>query len=248
MCTLIKNILILIGFIDIIIIKIRFKIPITERLTNMKKTFDKNKVLLLISAILIIIAIIITCSATIYEKKAMDNSKSSEVISGADGPVAKDDNSSQKPETTKPQKTESNKAGKYSINTQTDPLGIRRTPEDGAERLTEIPKDTEIQILCVYDDWGYVEYNGTNGWVPMEYVKEISLSIEAPKHKSGTYKIATKEDPLGIRSTPDTDAQRGGEVPRNAEVKILATCGEWGLVKYNGEWGWLSFEYLEKVS
>lgn len=213
----------------------------------MKKNFDKNKILLIISAVLIVIAIAITCTATIYEKKAMDNSSDSAVISGADGPVANNDKPAEKPQTSAPQATNTNKAGKYKINTQTDPLGIRKTPEDNAERLSDIPKGEEIEILTVYESWGYVEYNGTCGWVPMKYVKEISLSAEAPKHTPGKYKIATQNDPLGIRSTPDTDAQRGGEIPKNAEVKILATCGEWGLVKYQGEWGWLSFQYLKKV-
>ena len=218
----------------------------------MNKPVDKNKLLLIISAVLIVIAIIITCAATIYEKKASDNSVDSAIISGADGPSAQEekpaDGSADKPVTTEPKVTNTNKAGKYKINTQTDPLGIRKTPEDNAERLSDIPKGEEIEILTVYESWGYVEYNGNSGWIPMKYVKEISLSTDSPKHASGFYKIATKDDPLGIRSTPHTDAQRGGEVPKNAEVKILATCGDWGLVNYQGEWGWLSFQYLEKVS
>lgn len=214
---------------------------------------DKNKILLIISAILIVIAIIITCIATIYEKNASDTSKTSEVISGADGPAVSTTNtpsdSSDKPETTAPQVNgTSNKAGKYKVITKDDPLGIRLTAEDNAQRISEIPKGAEIEILAIYDIWGYVEYEGVSGWVSMNYVELVSASDETPKHSTGKYKIATQDDPLGIRTKPEQDAERGGEVPKGAEVEILTICGDWGYVEYEDKSGWLSFQYLEKVS
>ena len=219
----------------------------------MAKAKDKNKIMLIISAMLIVIAVIITCVATIYEKTSSDNNKTSEIISGADGPAVSTTKtptvSTTAPQTTAPQVNKSeNKAGKYKVITKDDPLGIRIDAEQDAQRISEIPKGTEIEILAVYDTWGYVNFEGVGGWVSMNYVELISASSETPKHTTGKYKIATKDDPLGIRTKPEQDAERGGEIPKGKEVEILAVCGEWGYVKYENESGWLSFQYLEKVS
>ena len=219
----------------------------------MAKAKDKNKIMLIISAMLIVIAVIITCVATIYEKTSSDTDKKSEVISGADGPAVSTTKapgvSTTALQTTAPQgnKTE-NKAGKYKVNTKDDPLGIRIEAAQDAQRISEISKGTEIEILAVYDTWGYVNFEGVGGWVSMNYVELVSASTEAPKHTTGKYKIATKDDPLGIRTKPEQDAERGGEIPKGEEVEILAVCGDWGYVKYENESGWLSFQYLEKVS
>lgn len=219
----------------------------------MAKAKDKNKIMLIISAMLIVIAVIITCVATIYEKTSSDTDKKSEVISGADGPAVSTTKapgvSTTAPQTTAPQgnKTE-NKAGKYKVNTKDDPLGIRIEAVQDAQRISEIPKGTEIEILAVYDTWGYVNFEGVGGWVSMNYVELVSASAETSKHTTGKYKIATKDDPLGIRTKPEQDAECGGEIPKGEEVEILAVCGDWGYVKYENESGWLSFQYLEKVS
>lgn len=219
----------------------------------MAKTKDKNKIMLIISAMLIVIAVIITCVATIYEKTSSNNNKTSEIISGADGPAVSTTKaptlSTTAPQTTAPQVSKAeNKAGKYKVNTKDDPLGIRIDAAQDAQRISEIPKGTEIEILAVYDTWGYVNFDGVGGWVSMNYVELVSASTETSKHTTGKYKIATKDDPLGIRTKPEQDAERSGEIPKGEEVEILAVCGDWGYVKYESESGWLSFQYLEKVS
>lgn len=224
----------------------------------MAKPQDKNKTMLIISALLIVVAIIITCVAVAYEK-SHDTSKTSAVISGADGPAqgdsSKTTNSSQTtaPQTTAPQTTtqvnnSTNKAGKYKVATKDDPLGIRIYADKDAQRVSEIPKGTEIDILAVFDTWGYVTYDGVSGWVSMNYVELISASNDSPKHQTGKYKVATKDDPLGIRTKPEQNAERGGEIPKGTEVEILAVYGDWGYAKYDNTSGWLSFKYLEKVS
>ncbi len=223
----------------------------------MAKPKDKNKTMLIISALLIVVAVIITCVAVAYEK-SHDTSKTSDIISGADSPAqnnsSKTTNPSQTatPQTTAPQtttqvKNTENKAGKYKVATKDDPLGIRIYADKDAERVSEIPKGTEIDILAVFDAWGYVTYDGVSGWISMNYVELITASTESPKYAVGKYKIATKDDPLGIRTKPEQDAERGGEIPKGKEVEILAVYGDWGYVKYENTSGWLSFKYLEKV-
>ena len=140
-----------------------------------------------------------------------------------------------------------NGAGKYKVVTQNDPLGIRIQAAKDSERVSEIPKGSEIEILTVYDKWGYVNYDGVGGWVAMEYVELISATNVNVKHEPGKYTIATQDDPLGIRTKPEQDAERAGEVPKGETVEILAVYGEWGYVNYDGINGWLSFQYLKNA-
>ena len=62
-------------------------------------------------------------------------------------------------------------AGKYTINTQDDPLGIRVKPEADAQRNGEVPKGEEVEILTVCGEWGYVEYGEYSGWLSFQYLK-----------------------------------------------------------------------------
>ena len=220
----------------------------------MAKKLDANKIILIIAAGLIAIAVLITCVASIYEHSLKDKGETKPDVSVSET-VNKDGKApdttkadANKPDTTKPSATTNkNGAGKYKVITKDDPLGIRIQAAKDSERVSEIPKGAEVEILTVFDKWGYVSYNGVGGWVSMEYVELVSATNVTVKHEPGKYTIATQDDPLGIRTKPEQDAERAGEVPKGEEVEILAVYGEWGYVEYNGINGWLSFQYLKKA-
>ncbi len=217
----------------------------------MAKKLDGNKIILIIAAGLIAIAVLITCVASIYEHTLKkDDTKTTTEIKTTD--VAKPDNNNNtddeaQAQSDKPATNFKNGAGKYKVITKNDPLGIRLQAAKDAERVSEIPKGSEIEILTVYDSWGYVNYNGVGGWVAMEYVELISATNVTVKYAPGKYTIATQDDPLGIRTKPEQDAERAGEVPKGETIEILAVYSEWGYVNYNGMNGWLSFNYLKKA-
>lgn len=226
----------------------------------MAKTGNKNKLLLTISAILLVIAIIITVIATIYEKNAskpqasMDSTNAVSTVekTGDETKNTPDETKPQKaPETTKPQTTapvaSSGKAGKYTVATQEDPLSIRLNATDDTTTVGSIPKGTEIEILAVYDKWGYVNYNGTGGWVSMDFVKFISASDTQQKNTIGKYKVEESGN-VSIRIKAETGAPTDGSVPTGAEIEVISVCGDWAYMKYQDKMGWLPFDSLKKVS
>lgn len=224
----------------------------------MAKKLDGNKIILIIAACLILIAILITCVASVYEYAIKDKDETTTPQVGVSDNVkpdsGKNENPTPKPEATTPEVTKpvenkptANGAGKYKVVTKDDPLGIRIQAAKDSERVSEIPKGSEIDILTVYDKWGYVEYDGVGGWISMEYVELVSAASVNAKHAPGKYTIATQDDPLGIRTKPEQDAERAGEVPKGETVEILAVYGEWGYVNYDGINGWLSFQYLKNA-
>lgn len=197
---------------------------------------NKNNLILMISAVMIVIAIIITCIATAVEHgksktkgDKTDTSSTSAVT--ATNEVAEDD------------KPKDNVPGTYMVDTESTGLNIREYPD--GEGFSEIPKGAKITIQAVYGDWGYVTYDGNSGWVAMKYTKLLTPSKEKVEHKPGKYTIATKETPLGIRSIPDDDGEWLLGIPKGTEVEILAVVDNWGYVEYNGTEGWLNFKYLK---
>ncbi len=214
---------------------------------------NKNNLILAISACLIVFSIILVSVASIVEHK---QEKKPEATPPSQT-VAKDDKA---PETnkqtnpvsttaapvTKPQANSDYVTGKYKIATQDDPLSMREYPDEG--RVGEVPKGETVEVLAVYEEWGYILYDGENGWISLTLADLVSETDVATTNKPGKYIINTQDDPLGIR-TQITDGDRNGEVPKGETVDILAVCkgdeGEYGLVKYDGNMGWLPFKYLK---
>ena len=64
--------------------------------------------------------------------------------------------------------------GTYKVATQDDPLGMRLQPNAEADRILYIDKGAEVEVLAVWDDWGYVVHNNTGGWLSMSYLELVS--------------------------------------------------------------------------
>ena len=60
----------------------------------------------------------------------------------------------------------------YHVATENDPLNLREEPLQDSESLEQIPRGTNIDIYEINDHWGFTEYNGTEGWVNLEYCEE----------------------------------------------------------------------------
>lgn len=218
------------------------------------KNRDKNKIILTISAILILFSIIITLIAYIVEKnkseQAKENTTQTPVVSTTQAPVDTENLNTTpvEPETTEPViNSGDNKPGKYKVVTNTQPLGIRIAPEKDSSRAGSIPKGTEIEVLATYKEWAYTKYESTSGWVAMEYLQFIEAG-EAPEHSIGTYNIATKNDPLNLRAKPEKYSTSKSKIEKGTQIEILTVYDDWGFVIYEDNYGWLPFEYLEAAN
>ncbi len=214
---------------------------------------DKNNIVLAISAFLVVLAVIIAVVATTVEKKRVTSQTT-------EAPVVQTTNK-KAPATTKtdavtPDESapvESTQAvvdtnnvpGKYIVITQEDPLAMRSNPDADSQRISELPKDSEVTVLATYDNWAYVAKDDVNGWVKKDFIK-LSEKAEAPEHATGKYTINTESDALGMRSKPDSNAERVGEIAKGKEVDVLTVCGDWGFIKVDDTYGWASIEFMKK--
>ncbi len=222
----------------------------------MKKR-DKNKIILLISAALIIISLIITIVAFIYEKNLSDKN---DVTAETTKPSVTDEiknepqnSTSETPDTTIPESTTlkptvdaNNKPGTYKVVTQNSPLGIRTKPLQGASQSGNVAKGSEVTVLATYNGWAFFNENGKFGWLSLTYL-ELVTEGTTPTNAAGKYKIATQNDPLNIREKPESNTAVKGRIPKDTVVDVLVFAGDWGYVEYNGNSGWIPSQYLEKT-
>ncbi len=153
----------------------------------MDKLKNKNTIVLIISAVLILIAIIVAVVATASSgknKKETTTNSTEESVSIDLAAIADMNNAST---TKKPQQTSySYEPGKYKVATKDDPLGLRLEPNTDSDRIIYVPKGEEVEVLAVWEDWGYVVYEKTGGWLSMNYLELISGNSKSAKASSTT--------------------------------------------------------------
>ena len=143
----------------------------------MVKAKNKNTLILIISAVLIVVAIIIAIAAlsgdknenTVPETESKSVSVNLEELATLNTP------------TTEAAKAFTASTGKYKVATKDDPLGLRLEPNTNSDRLIYVPKGHEVEVVAVWEDWGYVVYEKTGGWLSMNYLEPVGAKTSTPK-------------------------------------------------------------------
>lgn len=156
----------------------------------MEKLKNKNTIVLIISAVLILIAIIVAVAATASsgkDKKESTTTSTEESVSIDLASIADLNNTGNgNADTTKKPSSNSFTAqpGKYKVATKDDPLGLRLEPNTDSDRIIYVPKGHEVEVLAVWEDWGYVVYEQTGGWLSMNYLELVSGGTKTTEAKT----------------------------------------------------------------
>ena len=160
----------------------------------MDKLRNKNTIVLIISAALIVIAIIVAAVATATSAKKADTTTTTNPIDNVtldleaianmndtQAQVTPDSTQSSAPvvNTTVPttkQNSYSFVPRKYKVATKDDPLGLRIKPSTESDSIIYVPKGHEVEGIAVWEDWGYVVYEQSGGWLSMNYLELISAN------------------------------------------------------------------------
>ena len=143
----------------------------------MEKLKNKNTIILIIAAVMVIAAIIIAISAAAGSSKG-DNKPSTET----ETPV-----STTAPETTSPIKAFVYNPGKYRVATENnDSLCLRLEPNTSSDRIIYIASGTEVDIIAVWEDWGYTVYGNSGGWLSLNYLELINSAAPAASTTAAT--------------------------------------------------------------
>ena len=126
---------------------------------------------------------------------------------------------------------EGTQPGTYEVTTANENgnLIIRKEASASAPDLGVIPNHTPIIVDAVVNGFGHTEYNNIKGYVSMQYLRMINNTTS---YKTGTYVVATKDDPLNLRANPDVKDPKIGTIPKGATIVITEVNGVWGKTTY----------------
>lgn len=92
--------------------------------------------------------------------------------------------------------------GSYKVDTDGDPLNMRSGADTSYDLVGSVSDKTTLRITQVSGNWGYTSYNGTNGWICLDFtvytVTMDSISISTMPDKV-SYCTGEQFDPLGMR-------------------------------------------------
>ena len=128
------------------------------------------------------------------------------------------------------------------VNTQNDPLNVRRTPSTNSEIIGKVQKGENITIIGSYDDWYEIKYGEQTG-----YVSKIYVLVQGESNMvSGI--VVTEKDPLNVRKEASIDSEKIGEVSKGATISITGSNGDWYEIEYGEQTGYVSKQYVELIN
>ncbi len=139
-----------------------------------------------------------------------------------------------------------NYAGTGYVSTQSDPLTLRYTTSSDSKSLDSIPKNTYLELYYTdFSDWYYTQYNGKCGFVSAKYITMGKI----PQVRIGNYygcgTVATKKDPLNVRSLPSENSSILTTIPKGTSIDLYSTSETgWYYTTYNGKSGYVKSDYI----
>jgi len=135
--------------------------------------------------------------------------------------------------------------GSYRIST-TAGLNVRETASTGARVLTAIPYNTTVNVTQISGVWGKVTYDGKTGWISLDYATKIANAL--PITNVNYQARITTAAGLNVRSEANTTSSVLTAIPYNTKITVNAECNGMARVSYAGKVGWVSMQYIAKVS
>ena len=150
----------------------------------------------------------------------------------------------------------------------TDVVNVRSSDSEQAERLGKVAVGEVLKLLEKKENgWSKVEYNGKEGYIKSEYLKDVEETQEAQAESSASEAAQTAESSAATTST-SSDLPASGKIKIAQTINIRKACSEtadkigtafpgetleivmqqadgWTRVKYNGETGYVKTEVLK---
>ena len=135
-------------------------------------------------------------------------------------------------------------------------LRLRSEPSTESATLTLLSKGTTVQVYEVLDGWYKISWNERTGFVSADYLiytpaapaaeeapQPAGPSAEAPADAGGRKGVITA-DSVNFRSGPSVEAGVLSSLTESEEVTVLQTADGWCQIRWNGQDGYVSAEYV----
>ena len=149
--------------------------------------------------------------------------------------------------------------------TAEDGLVMRSEPGVDKEEIHILRYGQEVKVIKTENGWAQVKADDLTGWCTAEQltedqtqikpkeVKEVSdddkgqLVEPSTRIKNGFHGVINTEDDLNLRCGPGQEYDILMVVPYETEVVEEGREGDWLFIKYDGQYGWVSSEYVSPM-
>ena len=120
-------------------------------------------------------------------------------------------------------------------------ITLRSTPETSGNEITQIPLYGTVEFVTEGPNGFYqVSYNGRTGYALSEY-----LSTATPEINTGiTGYVVNCNESITLRTEPDTSGNEICQIPLGESVSIIKGSGDFYLVSYRGDVGYVLSSYI----
>ena len=138
------------------------------------------------------------------------------------------------------------------------------TPDNNTSENTIKEVNTNVlNVISESNGWSKINYNGKIGYVSSQYLSKISSNPTPETNKPGnttpsnptpdnnTSENALREvntSILNVRSGAGTNYSKIGSLTQATRVSVISESNGWSKINYNGKVGYVSSQYLSKVS
>ncbi len=149
--------------------------------------------------------------------------------------------------------------------TAEDGLVMRSEPGEDKKEIHVLDYGQEVKVIKIEKGWAQIEADDLTGWCSAEKLTEDQTQIK-PKEdkevsdddkgqlvepstriKNGFHGVINTEDGLNLRCGPGREYDILMVVPYETEVVEEGREGDWLFIKYDGQYGWVSSEYVSPM-
>lgn len=151
--------------------------------------------------------------------------------------------------------------GKYKVITETK---MKITPLITSLTLTTLPKDKEVDVIKVMNQWAWVDDNGSQAWVYYRHLEKIEEQANEPSDAKGekekeqqpqeqnpeenkepvTKTMYVNSQTVNVRKKADKTAELVTQLSLNTAVEVISEENGWSQIKVNGQTGYISSTLL----
>lgn len=125
---------------------------------------------------------------------------------------------------------------------------LRAEPSSASRELKKVWLGEVVMAKPYNSEFSYCCYNGAFG-----YIKNRYLNNHVTGYSEGNFRIANCREWVSLRTMPITDATVLQRIPLGAELDAVYYAdggyepGAFAYVCYNGQYGWVLWDYLEAI-
>jgi len=123
-------------------------------------------------------------------------------------------------------------------------LNMRSAPDGTSSILTVLPKGTVVKVESLTGKWAKITHNGVTGYASTNYMSPY----DAPVVETPVADVRMTTFNLNLRSGAGTGFGILLTIPKGTKLTVLKLEGSWAQVSYGGKTGFVSVDYLTKVT